>query len=222
VPPNMPAGRNSFDYGHAGSMTTWVGGDGSTGPSKPADLPATWRSYPSGSPVTTAFSPYTPTTPAHSSTWTGPVPADAAREDLGWSSYPAPPARSMSFGTAESMNQHHQQYQTMPQGGQAVASRGYDRKSASMSEMYPPPLASTVPEYEPGVPSALEHHGIPAEGIPQPTYASWQQPYGYAKQGDSYGTWYAEGGGQHMSPEEHVQQSTDHGQPGSGLYYSGR
>jgi hypothetical protein len=129
----------------------------------------------------------------------------------------------MSFGTAESMNHHHQQYQAMSQGGQAMSARAYDRKSGSMSDIYPPPMASTIQELEPSITSTMEHQAaISGPGIPQATYAQWQQPYAYPKQADSYGSWYADGGPQHVSPEEHVQQSTDAGQPGTAMYYHGR
>jgi hypothetical protein len=92
-----------------------------------------------------------------------------------------------------------------------------------MSELYPHAMAPTIPELEPGETSSLEHQSAIQSTAPaHTTYANWQQPYGYAKQGEAYETWYTDGGAQHVSPDEHLQQPPNPGPQGTGMYYSGR
>ncbi len=151
-----------FDYGHSG-MTNWMSADTSPSLGKPGDLNATWRSYPQESPITPAFSPYTPHAPPHSASWAAPQSDTGARgapEDLGWS-YPPPPPRSLSFGSDTMSNsthshggshhhqssQHHSQHShqqgaypsisqmTAPGGSARSSSAAYDRKASSASTM---------------------------------------------------------------------------------------
>ncbi|KAK4145468.1 uncharacterized protein C8A04DRAFT_35743 [Dichotomopilus funicola] len=207
VPSSVPSTRG-YEYGHHG-MSNWMSADTSPSSSKPGDVNGAWRSYPGDSPITPAFSPYTPHGPSHSATWSASVGSEpSSRDDIAWSSYPAPP-RSMSFG-GENMN-GHQQYPPISQLGHN-AGRGYDRKASSVSaDMYSPPIATTIPGIEtvPGT-TPDQNVSLSAGAVPPSSYASWQQSYSYSKPGEAYGGWYGEAGEQH---------SSGHGQHPSNVYY---
>ncbi|KAH6845369.1 hypothetical protein B0I37DRAFT_392503 [Chaetomium sp. MPI-CAGE-AT-0009] len=210
APPMKPSGSDShpsdskssstraYEYGQHG-MSSWMSADASPSSSKPSDMNATWRSYPGDSPVTPAFSPYTPHAPTSSVAWSASVGSDSSsRNDIAWSSYPAPPPRSMSFG-AESMS-GHPHYPSMSQPS-SHSSRGYDRKSSSVSaDMYPPPIATTIPGIETVPGTTLDPNvSLSAGAVPPSSYSSWQQSYSYSKPGEGYGGWYGEAGDQHSS-----------------------
>ncbi|KAK1769613.1 hypothetical protein QBC33DRAFT_328330 [Phialemonium atrogriseum] len=216
--PSGASGARNFDYGHAG-MTNWMSPDANPNSSKPGDLNATWRSYPTESPITPAFSPYTPHAPPPSATWTTPVSAEpSSREDMHWSPYSAPPTRSLSFG-AESMTSHPQQYPPISQVG-PHSGRPYDRKSGSVpSDMYQPPNSTTIPGVETISGTAMDHHvSLSAGAAPPPSYETWQQPYPYGKPGDSYGGWYGDQG----AHQPQVHHPNEHPPPGSSMYYAER
>ncbi|KAH8891003.1 hypothetical protein GQ53DRAFT_166624 [Thozetella sp. PMI_491] len=220
--PSSATGARQYEYGHHG--INWMSADASPNSSKPGDLSATWRTYPSESPITPAFSPFTPHAPPPSATWPTPVSAESApREDIPWSSYPQPPPRSLSFG-AESMASHTpQQYPPISQIS-SHASRPYERKSSSMSaDMYPPPSATTIPGIETVPGTTLDHNvSLSAGAVPPPNYGSWQQqPYSYSKPPEGYAGWYGEQGQQQLSPSGN--QPGDHHPPsGSSMYYGDR
>lgn len=199
--PSSASSSRSYEYGNHG-MTSWMS-DTSPSSSKPSDLNATWRSYPTESPITPAFSPYTPHAPPPSATWSTSMASEpSTREDLAWSSYPAPPPRSLSFG-GESMSSH-QQYPSVSHMS-SHSGRAYDRKSSSMSaDMYPPPIATTIPGIETVPGTTLEHQvSLSAGAIPPSNYGSWQPSYSYSKPADGYGGWYGETGAQqHLGSAE--------------------
>ncbi|KAK0733479.1 hypothetical protein B0T26DRAFT_635680 [Lasiosphaeria miniovina] len=207
----LPSSSRPYEYGHHG-MTNWMSADASPSSSKPSDLNTTWRTYPAESPVTAAFSPYTPHAPPPSATWSASVGSESSsRDEIAWSSYPAPPPRSLSFG-AEGMSSH-QQYPSISQMS-GHSSRSYDRKSGSIpADMYPPPIATTIPGIE-TVPGTTLEHGVSlsAGAVPPSTYGSWQQSYSYSKP-DSYGAWYGEAGAQ-----QHEHHPSGH-HSGSNMYY---
>jgi hypothetical protein len=208
VPSSTPSTR-AYEYGQHG-MTNWMSADASPSSSKPGDMNATWRSYPGDSPITPAFSPYTPHGPPSSATWSASVGSESSsRDDIAWSSYPAPPPRSMSFG-AEGMT-GHQQYPSMSHVG-GHSSRGYDRKSSSVSaDMYPPPIATTIPGIETVPGTTLDQNvSLSAGAVAPSSYAPWQQSYSYSKPGEGYGGWYGDAGDQH---------SSGHGHSSSNVYY---
>lgn len=215
--PSSASTTRAYDYGHQG-MTNWMSADASPSSSKPSDLNATWRSYPAESPVTPAFSPYTPhAPPPHSATWSASVGSESSSRDDMWSSYPAPPSRSLSFG-AESVT-GHQQYPSISQMS-SHSSRPYDRKSGSISsDMYPPPIATTIPGIETVPGTTLEHNvSLSAGAVPPSSYGSWQQPYPIPRQTESYGGWYGEAGSQqHLGSGE--QHPPEHSHSGSSMYY---
>ena len=192
-------------------MTNWMSADASPSSSKPSDM--NWR-YPAESPITPAtpaFSPYPGQGPPSSATWSASVSGEAAgREDIAWASYPAPPPRSMSFGS-DSMASQHQQYPPISQMG------------AHSSRPYAPPIATTIPGIETVPGTTMDHHvSLSAGAVPSPHYATWQQ-YSYAKPGESYGTWYGEGAQQQpLGPGEAIHHSNEHPPPGGNMYYSER
>lgn len=203
-------------------MTNWMSAEPSpSSASKPGDLNNTWRSYPHESPMTPAFSPYTPHAPPPSATWASPVTTEStSREEMSWSNYPPPPPRSMSYG-GESMSSHQPgQYPPMAQ-----SNRPYERKSTS--EMYPPPIATTIPGIE-NVPAgtSMDHNvSLSAGAVPPPNYGNWQQPsYSYPKPGESYNGWsYAnENGGSQQMPAEHVPPPGENPPTTAGMYYPER
>ncbi|KAK3394733.1 hypothetical protein B0H63DRAFT_56213 [Podospora didyma] len=211
--PSSASSSRPYEYGHHGGMTNWMA-DSSPSSSKPSDLNTTWRTYPSESPITPAFSPYTPHAPPPSATWSASVGSESSsKDDMAWSSYPAPPPRSLSFG-AESMTSH-QQYPSISQMS-SHSGRSYDRKPGSMaSDMYPPPIATTIPGIETVPGTALEHGvSLSAGAVPSSTYGSWQQPYSYSRPSESYGGWYGESGSQ-----QHEQHPSGHSHSGSNMYY---
>lgn len=209
--PSSASSTRSYEYGGQG-MTNWMSTDASPSSSKPSDLHGTWRSYPTDSPITPAFSPYTPHGPPSSATWSASVGSESSsRDDMAWSSYPAPPPRSMSFG-AEAVG-NHQPYSSVSQIS-SHSSRPYDRKTSSMSaEMYPP-IATTIPGIETVPGTTLEQHvSLSAGAIAPSSYGSWQQPYPYSKPAEGYAGWYGEGGQQNIGagephPSEHPQSAT--------------
>ncbi|KAM7184903.1 Halotolerance protein 9 [Rhypophila sp. PSN 637] len=199
--PSSASSSRPYEYGNHG-ITNWMS-ETSPSSSKPSDLNATWRSYPTESPITPAFSPYTPHAPPPSATWSTSMASEpTSRDDIAWSTYPAPPPRSLSFG-GESMS-NHQQYPSVSHMS-SHSGRAYDRKSSSMSaDMYPPPIATTIPGIETVPGTTLEHQvSLSAGAIPPSNYGSWQQSYSYSKPGDGYAGWYGEAGAQqHLGSAE--------------------
>ena len=218
---NASASRTYPEYGAPG-MTNWMAPEASPSSSKPGDLNATWRTYPHESPITPAFSPYTPHAPPPSASWNAPPSGDSSREEMAaWSTYPPPPPRSLSFG-AEGMTGHSQQYPPISHLT-SQAGRSYDRKSSGpmSADMYPPPIATTIPGVDSIPGTTMEHNiSLSAGAVPPPNYGSWQQPYSYSKPGETYGGWYGENGSSQppMAPGENVQSQMDHHDP----YYAAR
>ncbi|KAK4230639.1 hypothetical protein QBC38DRAFT_19784 [Podospora fimiseda] len=187
--PSSASSSRPYEYGNSG-LTNWMSADASPNSSKPSDLNTSWRSYPAESPITPAFSPYTPHAPPPSATWSASVGSETSgRDDMTWSSYPAPPARSLSFGSESVSSQ--QQYPSM----QVSSSR------------YPPPIATTIPGIDTVSGTTLEHSvSLSAGAVPSTSYGSWQQSYSYSKPSEGYQGWYGEAGAHHSE-----QHSTGHG-----------
>lgn len=104
---------------------------------------------------------------------------------------------------------------------QVASGRPYDRKSGSVpSEMYPPPIATTIPGVETISGTTMDHQvSLSAGAVPPPSYDTWQQSYPYSKPGDGYGAWY----GEHPAHQpEHVHHPNEHPPPGSNMYYAER
>ena len=208
--PGTAVSARGYDFGQPPvANANWMSpSDASPSSSKPGDLSATWR-YPHESPVT----------PAKSSRPGG------SREDMWQSSYPPPP-RSMSYG-GESMSghgSHHSQYPP-PSAHGSSAGRPYDRKSASMSEMYPPPIATSSMDGGTTGAAVDPHGSLSAGAVPPPSYGSWQPAYSYSsKPGESpYGSsgWYGENGTSSNVGSEEPASASEAGATG-GIYYSSR
>ncbi|CAI4216688.1 unnamed protein product [Parascedosporium putredinis] len=218
MPTSAPATGRPFDFA-AQPMANWMSADQSpSSATKPNDLNATWRTYPHESPITPSFSPYTPHAPP-SAGWNAPVTSESApRDEVSWSSYPAPPPRSISFSGDGMGVQGSGQYPTM-------ASRQFDRKPSTVSsEMYPPPIATTVSGVEPTqTGTAIEHNvSLSAGAVPPSNYGNWQPQYHYGKTGDAYGGWgYGENGSNPPGQPEQV-HAPEGQQASGGMYYPPR
>ncbi|RWA09061.1 hypothetical protein EKO27_g6026 [Xylaria grammica] len=133
-PKLTPAASAARPYNYGQSMDNWA----STAASptvKPGSMNASWRSYPSESPVATGYAPYPAPASQAPATWTTPpleTTEGASRTEDAWSPY-QPPTRSMSFS-----GEHSVQYATTP-------SRTYDRKASIASEIYHPTSIDTIP-----------------------------------------------------------------------------
>ena len=105
----------------------------------------------------------------------------------------------------------HQQYPSISQVS-THPSRGYDRKSGSVStDMYPAPIATTIPGIETVPGTTMDQNvSLSAGAVPPSSYASWQQSYSYSKPAEGYGGWYGEAGDQH---------SSGHGHSSANVYY---
>jgi len=220
VPSSASSTGRSFDFSSQ-PMTNWMSADQASGAvSKPGDLSNTWRSYPHESPITPAFSPYTPHAPPPSATWASPVATESSsREDMAWSNYPPPPPRSMSFG-GETMSSHPSgQYPPIAQN-----SRQYERKSTS--DMYPPPIATSMSSMD-NTPAgtSMDHNvSLSAGAVPPANYGTWpQQSYSYPKPGEGYNGWaYGENGGPQQLPADHVPAGGENPPTTASMYYPER
>ncbi|PKS10514.1 hypothetical protein jhhlp_002266 [Lomentospora prolificans] len=219
MPTSAPATGRPFDFA-AQPMTNWMSAEQSpSSATKPSDLNATWRTYPHESPITPSFSPYTPHAPP-SAGWNAPVSAETApREDVSWSSYPPPPPRSLSFG-GEGVNvQTPGQYASMP-------NRPYDRKPLTVSsEMYPPPIATSVSGVEPTqTGTAIEHNvSLSAGAVPSSNYGNWHPQYPYGKPSEAYGGWgYGENGPNPPVQGEEQAHASESQQASANMYYPPR
>ncbi|KAI1870068.1 hypothetical protein JX265_006238 [Neoarthrinium moseri] len=214
--PKMSSSASSgrtFDYGHG--VANWIPADTSPSSVKaPGDAGASWRTYPHESPITPAFSPYTPQ--HHSSGWPAAPPigtpgggdvASSRPEDVAWAPYPgAPPARSLSYGGEAS-----QSYTPASQIGEPPG-RSYDRRASAASAMYPTPITTSIPHVASVPGTTMDPHvSLSAGAIPPSSYGTWQQPYAYSKSGDGYDAWYGNTGHNESSGGNH---------PHSGYYGS--
>jgi len=214
----------TFDYSH--SSTNWMAPDASPSAKAPTDVPPFWRVNPQDSPMTPAFSPFTPNLHIPPQNWP-PVGTDPSpREDLGWSV----PQRSISYGNLESL--HHQNlhpYVPFQHSTRHPAVENYTTKARGLqSGMYPPPLStstSTISAVETSPATTTDTSQHSAGSLPSATYSSWQQPYSYPKpvgsSAESYGGWSSSHGGHPALPEEEHAAPTSYGygEPASGMYY---
>lgn len=165
--------------------------------SRPGDLSATWRTYPSESPIGAQFSPYSQAPPS-SATWTSGSSESGSRDDTAWANYSAP-VRSMSY-SGEPLASHQQaSYPAMSHA------RTVDQRSANLPNVYASPMGVSIPSMDntPGTglnPSA----SLSAGAIPPAGYGVWPHPqqqhqhhqYTYQKPEDGYPGWtYGEPGG---------------------------
>ncbi|KAI1333991.1 hypothetical protein F5Y15DRAFT_430112 [Xylariaceae sp. FL0016] len=183
-----PTNTRSFSYSQG--MPNWVPPEPSPSSAKaPGD---TWRNYPHESPVTPAYSPYTPQPSQSSTAWAAPLGAPIAdstsRPEDAWSSYPQP-SRSMSYGGE-------------PSGHYTASSRPLERRPSMATDLYHPPITSTIDTV---TGTAFDPRGsLSAGAVPPASYGTWQQPY----QG-----WYGDSGHPASSGADHTQAAA--------MYYGG-
>jgi hypothetical protein len=195
VAPQMkPSGTEGFSpatYGTSG-MTTWMSVDASPSMSKSGDMSWRYSGETTTTPAASAYPAYPGQLPEPS--WSTSVSGESStREDITWSGYDAPPARSHSYSSDSMASQ--QAYYASVSGRQ-----------------YASPHATTIPAIE-TVPGSMEHQmALSAGAVASPGYQTCPQ-YQYAKPSGSYSTWHGE--------QEHHQsadQSDEHPPHGSSMY----
>ena len=227
--PVVTSSRN-FEYGHGG-QTNWAAPEAPpavrTHPERPQpDVPGMyWKGNHQESPITPAFSPFTPSGQAPPvQTWPNNHPDPSPREDLSWS---IPPQRSMSYSNLEGVpNQYPQPYQPPPQS-QAHPTDHYTTKPRmSHPGIYPPPITTTsshsAGDYVVATTSGSPHQ-VQSAGVISPAgYPHWQQPYSYQRpvvpSNEPYGAW-NNSQPAHPIPEEGHGQHMNYGMPDPNYHY---
>ncbi len=231
----VTSSRN-FEYNHG--PTNWMAPDVSPSTkAPPPDVPQSfWRVNPQDSPLTPAFSPFTPNLPIPPpQNWPAPHPEASPRDDISWSV----PQRSISFSNIEGLQSHNHQYaQYSHQPSQPVADH-YTTKPRVLqsSGMYPPPISTTGSAISPPETSSAggpdnPQHPHSASSLPPVQFSSWQQPYPYQKPPNSaaeqYGGWNSPHGSlPHLLAGPPVPGDGGHaphtnyvyGDPAGGMYY---
>jgi hypothetical protein len=231
----VTSSRN-FEYNHG--PTNWMAPDASPSTkAPPSDVPQSfWRVNPQDSPLTPAFSPFTPNLQIPPpQNWPAPHPEASPRDDMSWSV----PQRSNSYSNLEGLQSQHQQYaQYGHQSAQPVADH-YTTKPRVLqsSGMYPPQISTSGSAIAPaettsaGAPDTPQHPHS-ASSLPPVPFSNWQQSYSYQKPPTSgaehYGGWNPPHGslpnlqagppvqveGGHAPPPNY-----GYGDPAGGMYY---
>lgn len=219
----VTSSRN-FDYNQG--ATNWMAPDASPSIKHQAEMPQSfWRPNPQDSPLTPAFSPFTPSLQIPPpQNWPPHHPEPSPREDISWSA----PQRSISYGNIESLQNHHQYppYSNAPPN----ATEHYTTKPRGM---YPPPISAPASAITAPASSSIAneaiHHPHSAGPLSSAQFQTWQQPYSYQKPAGTS----AEGYGGYTShealprPSGFVSQAPPppqhytYPEPASGMYYSG-
>ncbi|KAG9245697.1 hypothetical protein BJ878DRAFT_337641 [Calycina marina] len=205
-PPDLaPVVTSSRNFEYSQGVTNWMASDISPGVKShhgrppPDSSSMYWRGQHQDSPMTPAFSPFTPSgqnLPVQ--TWPKSQPEPNQRDDASW---PAP-HRSMSYNNLEggvtNPHQHPQSYQQASHSDHPP--QHYTIKSrASHLEHYPPPPIVTSSshhssEYMSSATSeSSPHHSQSAGALPPACYSHWQQPCSYQRpvvtNSESYEGW---------------------------------
>jgi hypothetical protein len=225
----VTSSRN-FDYNHG--TTNWMAPDASPSIKHQAEIPQSfWRPNPQDSPLTPAFSPFTPNLQIPPpQNWPAPHPEPSPRDDLSWSV----PQRSISYSNLEGL-QNHQQYTPYSNAPSNPVTDHYTTKPRSQhSGMYPPPISAptsavTAPTSSPAG-NEPTHHPHSAGPVPSAPFQTWQQPYSYQKPVGSSAEGYG-GYAPHEAlprpsgfagePHPPPQHSYGYPEPTSGMYYPG-
>lgn len=225
----VTSSRN-FEYNtapHQGA-TNWMAPDASPSTKPQSDVPQSfWRVNPQDSPLTPAFSPFTPSLQIPPpQNWPASHPEPSPREDIGWSV----PQRSISYSNLEGLHNNHQYgpyANPSPQSGPDPYTKPRILQSSSM---YPPPIQTSgpaVPPYEAASATSSEtpQHPHSAQSLPPVPMSNWQQPYSYQKPA-SAGPDYHEGWSAGHGGPQHLPQGTQppppgygYQDPGHGMYY---
>jgi len=222
----VTSSRN-FEYSHG--TTNWMAPDASPSVKSQTEMPQSfWRANPQESPLTPAFSPFTPNLqipPPQNwpTTHTEPSP----RDELSW----PVPQRSISYSNLEGLQGHHQyapyQHPHPQQHHNQAASDHYTTKPRVLqSGMYPPPISTSTGAHSAAEPSSATtsetQHSQSAGALP-PHYPQWQQPYPFQKpvvsSSEPYGPWNTSHGGHHLPDEGHSTATYGYGDPAGGAYY---
>ncbi|KAH8814174.1 hypothetical protein F5882DRAFT_485699 [Hyaloscypha sp. PMI_1271] len=234
--PAVVTSSRNFEY--PPGPTNWMAPDASPSTKAPtSDVPQPyWRVNPQDSPLTPAFSPFTPNLQIPpQQNWPAPHPEASPRDDMSWSV----PQRSISYSNLEGLqSQHHQHYSQYSHPPSQPGSDHYTTKPRVLpsSGMYPPPIStsgSAIPPSETssaGLPDTSQHPHS-AGSLPPVPYSSWQQPYSYQKPpssgADHYGGYAPHGSLPHLQGGPPVQGEGAHGpppnygygDPAGGIYY---
>ncbi|KAE8447449.1 hypothetical protein EG329_010722 [Mollisiaceae sp. DMI_Dod_QoI] len=237
-PLNMPpiqdlvvTSSRNFEYNtapHHGA-TNWMAPDASPGAKPQTEVPQPyWRVNQQESPLTPAFSPFTPSLQIPPpQNWPASHPEPSPREDIGWSV----PQRSISYSNLEGLH-NHQQYSPYPNPPPQAGPDQYAAKPRVLhsSGMYPPPIQTSgapVPPYEAASATSSDtpQHPHSAQSLPPVPISNWQQPYSYQKPA-SAGPEYHEGWSAGHGGQPHLQPGTQappsgygYPDPGPGMYY---
>lgn len=216
-----------YEYPHPSGTTNWMAPEPSPSAKPHSDAPQPfWRVNPQDSPLTPAFSPYTPNLPPQN--WPASHTEASPREDVNWSV----PQRSMSYNNLEGL-QNQQSYSPYHHPPPGPISDHYTTKPRVLqsSGMYPPPPISTAANPAPppetastAPPETTQPHS--ANSLPPVPFSNWQQPYSYQKppsaSSEYHGAWNSPHGNQ-----PHVQGEATHpppttygyGEPAPPMYY---
>lgn len=208
--PTVVTSSRNYEYppGPQGP-TNWMAPDASPSTKAQGDVPQTfWRVNPQDSPITPAFSPFTPNMAIPPSQgWPASHPEPSPREDMSWGSGPQ---RSISYSNLEGM-QSQQHYSAYPNPPTPSVPEHYEAKPRIVpsSGMYPPPISTSQNHPPPPGPASAPVHGISdqqphsANSLPPVPFSNWQQqqqqqqhsPYTYQKPASAgtehYGGWNA-------------------------------
>ncbi|KAH8657503.1 hypothetical protein BGZ60DRAFT_383685 [Tricladium varicosporioides] len=175
-----------FNYNHG--PTNWMAPDASPGIKQQGEIPQQfWRPNPQDSPLTPAFSPFTPSLqipPTQS--WPTPHPEPSPRDDMSWS-VPHPPQRSISYSNLEGLQHQQQQFPAYSQAPQNPVAEHYTTKPrVQHTGMYPPPLATSTSGMMTTPTSATTNESLPhphsAGSLPPSAFQGWPQQQSYAYQ----------------------------------------
>ncbi len=171
----ITSSRN-FDYNHG--ATNWMAPEASPSTSKtPSDIPPYWRVNAQDSPMTPAFSPFTPglqIPPPHN--WPTSQAEPIQRDELTWSV----PQRSMSYGNLETLHSQNQ-YSPYPNphSQHPPPLDHYSTKPRTIqSGMFPPPISTSSNILPP--PETVSAASIESSQHPHaagPHYPNWQPHY---------------------------------------------
>lgn len=171
-----------------------------------------WRPNAQDSPMTPAFSPYTPglqIPPPQN--WPTSQAEAPQRDELSWSV----PQRSMSYSNLENSSSHAQ-YPPYhhPAQGTPMPDHFQSKPRTMQTGMFPPPLTTSSNILPPPETATLPSDPHSAS----PHYPGWQQSYPYQKPaGEPYSAW-SSGGTAHIPEETHA-PAYNYGEPSSSLYY---
>ncbi|TAQ84847.1 hypothetical protein B7494_g6839 [Chlorociboria aeruginascens] len=183
-PENKGVPPRNYEYNQG--PTNWMAPNASPSTKTQAELPSSyWRVGPQDSPLTPAFSPFTPSLQIPPpQNWPSHPSEPSSREDLSWSG----PQRSFSYSNLEGVQNHHS-YAPYAHPPPPHPSNDHYKSRMEHPGMYPPPISTSAPSLPPAETSSA-------------STPSWQSPYPYPKpagtSAEGYGSY---GASPHLSDE---------------------